>query len=52
VGNKSRLWTKARARHLAKLNTKGFYPEIGGGEVDRDVKVTGWSIRYYLYVCG
>jgi hypothetical protein len=32
-------WTRARARHLAKLNTKGFYTEIGGGEVDGDVNV-------------
>ena len=26
---------------LQDLNTKGFYTKIGGGEVERDVKVTG-----------
>jgi hypothetical protein len=26
--------TRDRARHLAKLNTKGFYTKIGGGEVE------------------
>jgi hypothetical protein len=25
--------TRARARYLAKLNTKSFHAEIGGGEV-------------------
>jgi hypothetical protein len=32
--------TRARARYLAKLNTKGFYTEIGGGEVQQDMKVS------------
>ena len=26
--------TRARARHLAKLNTKGFSTKVSGGEID------------------
>jgi hypothetical protein len=30
----------ARAGYLAKFNCKGFFTEIGGGGVQRDVKVS------------